>query len=95
MAPNSEPWPSFAGYIKGYQQLHTDGFSTITVDNSQNDSDVFIKFLWIVHKLIQSDSFIFQHLESLFLKKVTAGNYDIRYRDLSNGGISRSELFDF
>ena len=45
MAPNSEPWPSFAGYIKGYQQLHTDGFSTITIHNSQNDSDVFVKLV--------------------------------------------------
>ncbi|MBA3756838.1 MAG: hypothetical protein H0X02_11670 [Nitrosomonas sp.] len=28
------------------------------------------------------------------MNKVTTGNYDIRYRDLSNGGLSRSEAFN-
>ena len=31
---------------------------------------------------------------SFTLRKVTAGNYDIRYRDLSTGGLARSESFD-
>ena len=28
------------------------------------------------------------------MNKVTAGGYDIRYRDLSNSGLSRSEAFN-
>lgn len=31
---------------------------------------------------------------SFTLNKVTAGSYDIRYRDLSNGRLSRSEAFN-
>ena len=31
--------------------------------------------------------------ESFTLSKVTAGSYDIRYRDLSSGGLSRSQSF--
>jgi hypothetical protein len=27
------------------------------------------------------------------MKKVTAGSYDIRYRDLGSGGLARSESF--
>lgn|GEM_PF-5584716 len=32
-----------SGYIKNYPVRFSDGYSSITVDNSQNDSDVFVK----------------------------------------------------
>ena len=81
-----------AGYVKDYQQLHTNGLSTVTVDNSRNDSAVFVK-------LVSLDSaqaypvrqFYIPSFASFTLKQVTAGSYDIRYRDLSTGGLSRSE----
>lgn len=93
-APNGQPWPTFAGYVKGYQQLHTNGLSTVTVDNSRNNSDVFVK-------LVSLDSaeaypvrqFYIPAFSSFTLSKVSAGSYDIRYRDLINGGLSRSGLF--
>jgi len=93
-APNGQPWPASAGYVKGYQRLHTDGLSSVTVDNSRNDSDVFVK-------LVSLDSaqaypvrqFFIPAFGSFTLNKVTAGSYDIRYRDLGNGGLSRSEAF--
>jgi hypothetical protein len=28
-APNGQPWPASAGYIKGYKRLHADGLSTV------------------------------------------------------------------
>ncbi len=94
-APNGQPWPVSAGYVKGYQRLHTTGLSTVTVDNSQNDSDVFVK-------LVSLDSaqaypvrqFYIPAFGIFTLNKVTAGSYDIRYRDISNGGLSRSEAFN-
>jgi hypothetical protein len=49
--------------------------------------------LWTVLRLIRFASFSFLPLGSFTLNKVIAGNYDIRYRDLSNGGLSRSEVF--
>ena len=90
--PNGQPWPAAAGYVKGYQLLHTNGLSTVTVDNSRNDSDVFVK-------LVSLDSaqaypvrqFYIPAFGSFTLKKVTAGSYDVRYRDLGSGGLSRSE----
>ena len=93
-APNGQPWPVSAGYIKGYKRLHADGLSTVKIDNSRNDSDVFVK-------LVSLDSaqaypvrqFFIPAFGSFTLNKITAGNYDIRYRDLSNGGLSRSEAF--
>jgi curved DNA-binding protein CbpA len=93
-APNGQPWPASAAYVKGYQLLHTDGLSSVTVDNSRNDSDVFVK-------LVSLDSaqaypvrqFFIPAFGSFTLNKVTAGSYDVRYRDLGNGGLSRSEAF--
>lgn len=92
VAPNGQPWPVAAGYVKGYKQLHTNGLSTVMVDNSRNDSEVFVK-------LVSLDSaqaypvrqFYIPAFGSFILKQVTAGSYDIRYRDLNSGGLSRSE----
>lgn len=93
-APNGQLWPVSAGYVEGYRRLHTNGLSTVTIDNSRNDSDVFVK-------LVSLDSaqaypvrqFYIPAFGSYTLNKVTAGNYDIRYRDLGNGALSRSEAF--
>ncbi len=93
-APNGQSWPVSAGYVNGYQHLHANGLSSVTVDNSRNNSDVFVK-------LVSLDSaraypvrhFFIPAFGSFTLHNVTAGSYDIRYRDLGNGGLSRSEAF--
>lgn len=46
-APNGNSWPVSAGYVNGYQRLHADGLSAVTIDNSQNDSDVFVKLVFL------------------------------------------------
>lgn len=94
-APNGNPWPVSSGYVKDYQRLHSDGLSTVTVDNSQNDSDVFVK-------LVSLDSpqaypvrqFYISAFGSFSLNAITAGSYDIRYRDLDTGHLTRSEPFN-
>lgn len=91
-APNGEPWPGSAGYVEGYEQLHTNGLSTVTVDNSRNDSDVFVKLVSLDGaQAYPVRQFYIPAFASFTLKQVTAGSYDIRYRDLSSGGLSRSE----
>lgn len=93
-APNGQPWPASAGYVNDYQQLHNDGLSSITVDNSQNDSDVFVKLVSLDGaNAYPVRQFFIPGFGSFTLNKVTAGSYDIRYRDLVNGGLSRSEQF--
>ncbi len=93
-APNGKPWPVGAGYVVGYPQLHAKGLSTVTVDNSRNDSEVFVKLV----SLDGADAypvrqFYIPAFANFKLKKVTAGSYDIRYRDLRSGRLSRSESF--
>lgn len=93
-APNSEPWPSSAGYVKGYEQLHTNGLSTVTVDNSRNDSEVFAKLVSLDgDQAYPVRQFYIPAFGSFTLKNASAGSYDIRYRDLTAGGLSRSEAF--
>jgi hypothetical protein len=94
-APNGQPWPERAGYVKGYQRLHASGLSTVTVDNSRNDSDVFVKLVSLDGLQAYPVRTFFIPAYGMFtLSKVDVGRYDVRYRDLSNGGLSRSEAFD-
>ena len=93
-APNGQPWPTSAGYVKDYQRLHTNGLSTVTVDNRQNDSDVFVKLVSLDGaQAYPIRQFYIPAYGSFTLKKVRTGSYDIRYRDLNNGSLSRSEAF--
>lgn len=95
-APNGNPWPVSSGYVKDYQHLHADGLSSVTVDNSQNDSDVFVKLVSLDGpEAYPVRQFYISAFGSFTLKNITAGSYDIRYRDLYNGGLSRSEAFNF
>lgn len=94
-APNGQPWPVSAGYVGGYKRLHADGLSTVTVDNSRNDSDVFVKLVSLDNaQAYPVRQFYIPAFGSFTLNKITAGSYDIRYRDLGNGGLSRSEAFN-
>ncbi|MBC7751666.1 MAG: J domain-containing protein [Candidatus Saccharibacteria bacterium] len=95
IAPNGQAWPKSAGYVKGYEKLNMDGLSTVTVDNSQNNTAVFVK-------LISSDGSVAYPVRQFYipafggfiLRDVSKGNYDIRYRDLSDGRLSRSDSFN-
>lgn len=94
-APNGQPWPVSAGYVKGYQRLHADGLSTVTVDNSRNDADVFVKLVALGRvQAYPVRQFYIPAFGRFTLNKVTAGSYDIRYRDLDDGRLSRSEAFN-
>lgn len=93
-APNGQPWPVSAGYVNDYPRIHANGFSTVTVDNSQNDSDVFVKLVSLDGpNAFPVRVFFIPAFGQFTLKKVTSGTYDIRYQDLSSGGLSRSEAF--
>ncbi len=93
-APNGEPWPISASYVKGFPRTHTDGLSQVTVDNAQNDSSVFVKLYALDGaKAFPVRVFFIPAHNSFKLSNVRAGNYDIRYKDLNSGKLSRSEPF--
>lgn len=93
-APNSQPWPVSAGYIDGYEKLNVNGLSSITVDNTQNDSDVFLKLFALDGQLPYPVRHFFIPAHASFtINKVEVGNYDVRYQDLASGSLSRTEQF--
>ena len=93
-APNGEPWPVKAAYIPGYKKLHSDGLSKVMVDNSQNDTEVFVKLVSLDGpKAYPVRQFYIPGHSSFTVNKVRAGNYDVRCRYLDNGRLSRSESF--
>jgi len=94
-APNGSPWPAFPGYINGFKILMNKGLSTITVDNSQNDSDVFVKLIYLEGAdPLPTRVFFIPAFSSYTLKNVSIGRYDIRYRDLDTGNLSRTDPFN-
>lgn len=91
-APNGRAWPTQAAYVPGYPILHNNGLSSVTIDNSQNDSDVFVKIITIdggVDKPVRQ--FYVPARGSFMAENVSPGEYDVRYRDLLSGALSRSE----
>lgn len=93
-APNGNAWPTVAGYVRGYEKLNTKGLSSVTVDNTRNDSDVFVKLVNLnTTKAYPVRQFFIPAYGKFKVANVTAGQYDIRYRDLSSGSLSRSESF--
>ena len=93
-APNGQPFPKSAGYVRGYPKLNMDGLSMITVDNSQNSANIFGKLVYLGNgdpKTVRS--FFIPSGGGLVLRNVTIGEYDIRYKDLEDNQIAKSESF--
>lgn len=93
-APNGQPWPKLASYLNGFPHTHSKGRSTVTIDNGQNNSDVFVKLVSLNGNHAKPARFVFIPAHGRFtVKAVTPGGYDVRYRDLVSGYLSRSEQF--
>lgn len=94
-APNGKVWPTQAAYIAGYPIAHADGLSKLTIDNSANATDMFVKLVAVdAAKTYPVRHAFIPANQSLTMNKVRAGRYDVRYMDLSDGSLSRSETFE-
>ena len=93
-APNGTVWPSGSGYIEGYAHLNETGLSEVTIDNSLNDSDMFVKLVSLAGttNLAVRTMFVAAHAR-FSITALSAGPYDLRYRNLANGTLSRSQAF--
>ncbi len=94
MAPNGVPWPSGAGYVSGYGVLRGGGLSSVTVDNSRNGDNVFVKLVAVDAGGTTPVRHIFIPAHASFtMASVSVGTYDVRFMNLSNGGLARTEQF--
>jgi hypothetical protein len=92
--PNGRPWPSSAGYLDGMPVGADGGHSTVTIDNSANRFDVFGKLVYNASVFDQPvRHFFIPAGQSFTLMGVAPGNYDIRYQNLDDGGLYKSQGF--
>lgn len=95
VAPNGSPWPSTPGYVHGYPVANHSGRSSLTIDNRQGGSDVFVK----VHALAgENEGVNVRHFYipsggTVRASQLSPGEYDIRYQALDDGTLTRSESF--
>ena len=95
VADNGVPWPTISGYVPGYPRKLTSGQSTLTVDNSQNDSDVFAKLFSLGEKSrVLARAFFIPGGSKFTIESLERGRYDLRYRNLSSGVFVKSEPFE-
>ena len=93
-APNGSPWPITAGYVAGYKLLNDLGISTVTVDNRQNNADVFVKlYLLVGTKRFVTRVFFIPAYSAFTAESMAPGLYDVRYMDLDSGDLARTESF--
>jgi DnaJ-domain-containing protein 1 len=98
--PYGRPWPESARLIKRFDLEFNPGLSSVTVDNSQNDSDVHVKLVllalpWQIEApVITMREFFIPARSAFYMNGVIAGKYDVRYRDLTNGALAQSDPFD-
>lgn len=95
LTPKGEPWPERSGYVPGYPVLNTDGLSMVTIDNTRNKFDVFLKLVSMdnTRPLPVRTSYV-RSGTSFTMENIAPGSYDVRYRSLDTGEIFRSERFD-
>lgn len=95
VADNGSPFPSTSNYIRGYPQEFTDGYSSITIDNAKNDSDIFVKLFSLDTATPTPVRVFFIRAKDIFtVETVRAGNFEVRYRDLTSGALSRTDAFN-
>jgi hypothetical protein len=95
-AENGQPFPTTSGYIKKYPQKANDGYSSMTIKNDENDSDVYVKLFDLSKgKAKPVRYFLVRAHESFTAEKITPGKYDVRYRDLDSGGMTKTPEFQF
>lgn len=92
-APNGEPWPQKAGYIRGYPKLLRNGASSVEIDNSHNDFNVFAK-LYHNRSDIAVRSVFVPARGSFTITGIEQGAYDVRYQNLATGALSKTAPFN-
>lgn len=93
-APNGVPWPTGAGEIERYPRDHNDGKSVVTIDNSLNAADVFVKLISMDEPTMTVRHIYIPGGGSFECKNLRKGVYEVRYQELSSGLAARSGKFE-
>lgn len=81
LAPNGGNWPVQSSYIEGYKVGNLGGSTQLTIDNSHNPVDAFVKLFDIEEN--QNVRFLLVKARQKFtLEQLKAGNYELRHQPL-------------
>ena len=94
-APNGRPWPIKSSYLEGYPRLNIGGQAGVVADNSGGANDLLVKLIDCdrVPMVAVRIGFVKAKGE-LQMEQVKPGHYDIRYLNLGNGRIRKSDPFE-
>lgn len=91
-AGNGQPFPEASGYIEGYEQLPGEGLSAITINNTENTSDLYAKLYSLGSDTSTPVRVFFVEAGTHFtVDDLDWGTYELRYQDLDTGGIAKTE----
>jgi hypothetical protein len=83
LGPDGNPWPDISAYLLDQAE---DGNSKVTVDNTQNSSDMLVElFDFGVAPPKDVRAVFLRAREQFALRNVRPGAYDIRYQNLDSG----------
>jgi DnaJ domain len=94
-SPNGKPWPTRAAYLDGFPRRASSGLSTLTIDNTNGGANVYVKLCRASMDRCDGLRHVFIPLGASFtMSSVSPGAYDIRYRALDTGALSKSEVIN-
>jgi DnaJ domain len=92
-SPNGKPWPTRSAYLDGFPRRASSGLSTLTIDNTNGGASVYVKLCRASMDRCDGLRHVFIPLGASFtMSSVSPGAYDIRYRALDTGALSKSEV---
>lgn len=92
--PYGYPWPTDADYLAGATMLNNTGLSTVTVDNTQTGDDYHVKLVFLDAPQAFPVREFFVPAHGVFtMEHVSAGHYELRYRNLTTGVLTRQDPF--
>lgn len=92
IAPNGDPWPAESGYLPGYPVGNNGNEMQVLVDNSANNSPVFVKLYDLDRRANVRHAYV-QARASFSIDKLAAGKYEVRYQNIIVGA-SKSDCVD-
>ncbi len=78
-APSGKAWPIHSGYVNGYKVGNLGGSTQLTIDNSHNDQDVFVK-LFDIEKNVYVRYALLKAHERFTMEQLKTGNYELRHQ---------------
>ena len=93
--PNGKSWPSRSGYLPGYRVARRSGNASLVIDAAYHPSDTLAKLYYVGGGAETPVRTAFVAAGERFtLSDLSPGRYELRYRDLDSGALTRSQRFE-